>query len=149
MFYRRTGDDAAIIILILNLRERAVKCGQMILRGVLADMAGHVQKFHVHLKRRIAEQPQELTFRHNFFRHEIEHKNAQRTDILMYCTICVHHKNIFLRQRLKRRQLGRNTNWHRLSSFLKKQRLPPISGFVGASPIWILRRQFWVWTSPA
>jgi len=49
MLHRRTGDDAAVIILIPDLRKSSVECGEMVLGCVLADMAGDVQKFHTHL----------------------------------------------------------------------------------------------------
>ena len=105
MLYRSTCDNAAIVILILNFGKSPIKCGKMILRRVLADMTGYMQKFNIHLQRRVAEQPQELTFRFNFFRHQIQHQHSQRANVLMSRTVAVHDKNILLGQNVIRRQL--------------------------------------------
>ena len=68
-------------------------------------MTGYMQKFNIHLQRRVAEQPQELTFRFNFFRHQIQHQHSQRANVLMSRTVAVHDKNILLGQNVIRRQL--------------------------------------------
>ena len=81
-------------------------------------MRFHAQQRDIHLNRRIAQQAQELQLRLELFGHDIEHKNPQRTNILMRRAVAVHDEDMFIEKRLIGRQLRRNTNRQKNCSFL-------------------------------
>ena len=65
----------------------------------------HAQQGDIDLNRRIAEQPQKLEFCFQLLRHDIQHEDPQRTDILMRSAVAVHDKDMLIEECLIGRQL--------------------------------------------
>ena len=77
----------------------------MALGGVLRDMRFHAQQGDIDLQSRIAQQAQELQLSLQLFRHDVEDKDAERTDVLMCGAVARHHEDPFVQERLIGREL--------------------------------------------
>ena len=55
-----------------------------------------VYQSNIYLKRRIAQQPQQLGLCGDLRRHHVEDRNLQRTNILCRGAILCHHEDIFI-----------------------------------------------------
>ncbi|MPM98967.1 hypothetical protein SDC9_146157 [bioreactor metagenome] len=71
VFHGRAGDHQPVEMLFLHLVKGTVKRIQIVLRGILALIAAGAQQRHLHLQRRVGEQPQELHLRGLFGRHKV------------------------------------------------------------------------------
>ena len=79
-------------------------------------MARHVI-FHAHeryfdLQRRVCQNAQKLRFRYFFYRHKIDDRDFERTDILRFCPFVGHDEYVFALEDAARRQIRLNLNWH-------------------------------------
>ena len=82
LLHRSTGDNHSIKVLLTNILKNLIKFEKVVRRGIFRGVGSGLQKFHIHLKRRIAEHTQQLAFGINLFGHQIENQNSQRTDVL-------------------------------------------------------------------
>ena len=71
LLHRCPGDDQPVKIASLNIRKTLVEFIQMTHRRILGLMAGHRNKCHIDLKRRVRQGTQKLQFRLFFQRHQI------------------------------------------------------------------------------
>ena len=89
-----------------------IKGSQMRRGDVFRHMGGGLQQLDFHLQGRVAENPQELCFRLNLGRHQIEQQNPKRTNVLSHGAPLGHDEDIFIFQYRLRRQLVRNLDRH-------------------------------------
>ena len=85
--------------------------------GIFGFVPLSPQKRHVHLQGRIAEQAQQLRFRGDLGRHQVDDGDLQRPDILTVGAAFRHDKNIFAFQYRAGRQIFRNLDRHGKHSF--------------------------------
>ena len=76
------------------------------------DVGLCVDEVHLHLQRRIAEEPQELGLGHILDRHEVQNEDAQRTDILTIRACRIHDEDVLPLEHVRRRQIVRYLNRH-------------------------------------
>ena len=126
LFHRRAGDDHAVERAVAHLRKRLIETLKMLRRGIFGFVPLSPQKRHVHLQGRIAEQAQQLRFRGDLGRHQVNDGNLQRPDVLTVGAAFRHDKNVFAFQYRAGRQIFRNLNGHGKHSFaaIKVRRLP-------------------------
>lgn len=112
LLHGRAGDDHAVEGMIPDLRKRLVKPLQMLRCGVFGLMALGPQQRDVDLQRRIAEQPQQLGFRGDLGRHQIDDGDFQRPDVLTVGAAFRHDENVFALQYRARGQIFGNLDRH-------------------------------------
>ena len=112
LFNRRTRYDHAVKIFILIMIEGLIKCRQMLLGNILRFVSCRVHKIKLNLERRVTEKTGKLCFGIYFCGHEIEKKDAERTDILRDRTVFRHHKYVFLLKHSRCRKLVWYFNRH-------------------------------------
>ena len=98
-FHRRTGDDHAVKLPVLQFIEGLIECQQMLLRNILGLMGGHMHQFKMDLQGCITQQTGKLGLCGNLGRHQVQQHDLQRTDILTGGSAFRHNKNILLLQR--------------------------------------------------
>jgi hypothetical protein len=84
----------------------------MLLGGVLGLVCFGSDQLKLNLQRRVTEQTRKLGFCFDFLGHQIEQKNAKRTDILRNRTRLGHDKDIFVIKYLNGGEIVRNFNGH-------------------------------------
>ena len=72
----------------------------MLDRRILGRMPFYLHKVEFHLQRCITQQADKVRFRRNLQRHQVQHDNPQRANVLFGCTQRVHHKDVLLLQQL-------------------------------------------------
>lgn len=106
LFHRRAGDDQTVKPLGADLVKGFIEFEQVLAGGVFGNMAAHLQQFNVALDGRVAEQPQQLGFGFNLFRHQVEDGDVQRTNILAVSALLIHDKDVFFLKNSRGRQCG-------------------------------------------
>ena len=101
--YRSACDNHSIIIFILYVAERLVKCQHVLLRSNVRFMCCGLQKLKFHLQWCVTEHTRNLRFSVNLCRHEVEKKYVKRTHILRHSTRIRHYEHVFISKRLYRR----------------------------------------------
>ena len=91
---RRAGNNKSVVFFMPYLGKGSVKLRKIVARRVRRDVGLRVDKVHLYLQRRIAEEAQELRLRHILDRHEIQYENPQRTDVLAVRTRRIHDEDI-------------------------------------------------------
>ena len=119
MLHRRTGDDEAVEILVLNVLKGPVEGNHVLLGGILGLMGGHLNQEELHLQRGIAQQAGQLGFRGDLCGHEIQQADPQGTNLLGFCPGLGHHKDVFPLQNASGWEIIGNTNGHFLPSFAR------------------------------
>lgn len=76
----------------------------MILGRVFGVIGLCLDQINLDLDRRIGQAAQDLRFRYDFERHQIEQRNAQRTDVLCGSAVLGHDEYVFAFQYGARRQ---------------------------------------------
>ena len=61
-------------------------------------MAHRLQQGHVHLQRRVGQQPGDLGLGGDLGGHQVQDQDLQRADMLGRCPLPVHDKDVFLVQ---------------------------------------------------
>ena len=117
LLHRSAGYDKSVVIFILYVIKGFVKGYHVLPGGMLGHSAADGDKLHVDLQRGIAQQTCKLRFGSNFGGHQIQNKNAQRTDILSCRALVVHNKNIFICQNPDSRQIAGDPYWHLYTCF--------------------------------
>ena len=112
MLHRRAGNNHAVKFFLAYIVKDLVKFEHMLSRGVFRFMRSRLQQLYLHLKRRVAQQAQQLCFGFNFGRHQVENQNPQRPDILRKGARFRHDENILQLQAMPGRQLIINFDWH-------------------------------------
>ena len=112
LLHRRTGNDKAIVFLVAHLGKGAIELRQVILGGVRRHIGLGIDKIHLHLQRRIAQEPQQLGFRHLLDGHQVQNQKPQRTNILAVGPVRIHNKNMFFFQNCRCRQIIWYLDWH-------------------------------------
>ena len=95
LFNRSTGNDKAVIILVFNIIKGLVKFEQMVFRRVCRFMSCCLNQVDLNLDRRVGKTAENLCFRNDFGRHEIEDRNAERADVLGGRAMVRHDKDVF------------------------------------------------------
>ena len=95
LFYRRTGDDHAVIILLLNIPKLYIKRIKMRRTGMCRLMTGDFHKCNFRLYRKVRKYTKKIQLRVLFQRHKIQNQNLERTNVLGDRTVLIHHKDIF------------------------------------------------------
>jgi hypothetical protein len=75
-----------------------------------------MQQNDVNLQRRVAEQPQNLGFRRDFCRHEVEQRYLQGPDVLLVRARLAHDEYVLFLERFGSWQIVVYLNWHMSSS---------------------------------
>ena len=114
---RRTCYDKPVEFPVLYFVKGVVKLQKVFLRSVFGHMSSRMQKSHIHLQRRIAYEPEQLCFRDDFRRHQVEHNNIEGPDILALSPSFRHHEYIFSGQHSCCRQAVRYPDRHLFSTF--------------------------------
>ena len=104
LLHRRPGDDKPVVPLLPQLGEGPVKVEEVLRRGVPGLMAGNLHQLDIHLEGGVAQQPQQLGFCLDFFWHQVQDSNPQRTDVLPGGPVLPHNKDVLLLQHRYRRQ---------------------------------------------
>ena len=112
MLYRGTGDDQPIEFLVGDFLERAVEAFKVICGRIARLVVGHADQAEFDLQGRGPDQPRELVFCLDFFRHQVQQGNAQRPDVLTCRHFLIQHHDTFARQHVIGRQVGRQFNRH-------------------------------------
>ena len=92
---RRTGNDEAVKLAILNLIPGMVEGDEVILRRVARHMAADAHQSQLHLQRRRADKAGDLGFSLDLVRHQIEQRNPHRANILTRCDGFIEHLHAF------------------------------------------------------
>ena len=96
LLHRRTGDDHAVIAVVLHLVEGLIKRLEVGRRDMGRRMAGRLQQGHVDLNGRIGQQAGDLGLGGDLGRHEVQDEDLQRTDVLGERPFPVHDEDVFL-----------------------------------------------------
>ena len=80
--HRRAGDDHAVVAVVLHLVKGLVECIQMGGRHMGGGVAGRLQQGHVHLQRRVGQQPGNLGLGGDLGGHQVQDEQLQRADVL-------------------------------------------------------------------
>ena len=99
--HRSTGDDHAVVAVMLHLVEGLIKGLQMGRGDVRCLMAHRLQQGHVHLQRRVGQQPGDLGLGGDLGGHQVQDQNFQRADMLRQRPLPVHDKDVFFIQGIK------------------------------------------------
>ena len=99
LFNRRARYYQAVVLVVLNIFKMLVKRNHVFRRRVFGCVRSGLQKLHINLKRRVAEQTRKLRFRGYLGRHKVEKKYFKRTYILRCGAGLGHNKDIFFMQR--------------------------------------------------
>ena len=75
-------------------------------------MAHRLQQGHVHLQRRVGQQPGDLGLGGDLGGHQVQDQDLQRADMLGRCPLPVHDKDVFLVQCIVSRQSLGNDQRH-------------------------------------
>ena len=95
---RCTGDDEAVVLMVAHLLEIGVEGLHMLYGRILRGVALDLHEAQLNLQRRVGEQAHEVCLGRYLERHEVEHSDTQRTNILRRSTRAVHHEDILLFQ---------------------------------------------------
>ena len=71
LLHRRAGDDHTVVFPVLYLIKGVVELVHVTFRGVLGSMTAYLQKVHIHLQWRVAQQTQQLGLRVDLGGHQI------------------------------------------------------------------------------
>ena len=82
--------------------------------GVFRLVASHADECDVDLKRRIAEEPQHLSLGDDLRRHEIHHRDPERTNVLMDGPLRGHDEDVLLGKNFAGGQVIRDSNGHEI-----------------------------------
>ena len=85
LFYRCTGDNHPIELLILQYIEVMIERLHVLYRCILRGMTLEFHESHFDLKRRIREETYQVCLGGNLDRHQVEDHNLQRTNVLRTC----------------------------------------------------------------
>ena len=85
LFYRRTGDNHSVELLIFQYIEVMIERLHVLYRCILRGMTLEFHESHFDLKRRIREETYQVCLGGNLDRHQVEDHNLQRTDVLRTC----------------------------------------------------------------
>ena len=110
--HRSAGDDHAIVAVMLHLVKGLIKGLQMGRGDVRCLMAHRLQQGHVHLQRRVGQQPGNLGLGGDLGGHQVQDQDLQRADMLGRCPLPVHDKDVFLVQGIVGRQSLGNDQRH-------------------------------------
>ncbi len=94
-FDRRPGNDKSVEFLLLDVRPVVVKRREMFDLRILGHVVRDLDKRQIDLQWCGTEQAGNLDFRIDLVRHEIQQTNAQRTVMLIYLALFVHHHDAF------------------------------------------------------
>ena len=103
-FHRRAGDDHAVIILVLNLVERLIERQHVLLGSILGLVAADLHQLQFHLQRRVAQQTGKLCLGNDLGGHQVQQRDAQRTNLLRPGPGLGHDEDIFVFQDLPGRE---------------------------------------------
>ena len=76
-------------------------------------MADRLQQGHVHLQRRVGQQPGDLGLGGDLGGHQVQDQDLQRADMLGRCPLPVHDKDVFLVQCIVGGERFRDDEGHR------------------------------------
>lgn len=99
ILHRRTGDDHAVELPVLDLVEGGVEGGEVVSVRVLGDVAQGVEQLNLHLEGGVGQLAQQLGLRNDLGGHQIEDQQVQRADVLVHGPVFCHHKDILTLQR--------------------------------------------------
>ena len=97
---------------MLDLVKGLVESKHMLGGGVRCLVGCGLKQFEFDLKRCVADQTRNLRFRGDLLRHQIEHKDMQRSDVLRDRAGLCHNKDVFIKQSLSRGEKIGNFNRH-------------------------------------
>ena len=113
------GDDKTVVIIVTDLIEGLIKFKKMVSRCILGDMRCGLNQIDLDLKRRVGQTAEQLRFRRDFGRHQIEQTDFQRTDVLCHGTVLCHHEYVFALQNGTGGETVFDFDWHNiLNSFI-------------------------------
>ena len=111
--HRSAGDDHAVVAVMLHLVKGLIKGLQMGRGDVRCLMAHRLQQGHVHLQRRVGQQPGDLGLGGDLGGHQVQDQDLQRADMLGRCPLPVHNKDVFLVQGIVGGERFRDDEGHR------------------------------------
>src|SRR5690606_10538524 len=112
--YRRTCNDHTVVKLIFHFIKPSVKHLEVLLGCIFGSMCIQTHKANLDLQRVVGKEPDKVSFRRYFQRHEIQDKHPQWTDVLRIGTQITHHKYILLFQEVNRWQIIWYLYWHKI-----------------------------------
>ena len=101
--HRGTGDDHAVVAVVLHLVKGLVKSLKVGSRHMGGRVAGSLQQGHVHLQRGVGQQPGDLGLGGDLGGHQVQDQDLQRADVLCQCPLPVHDKDVFFIKGIKGR----------------------------------------------
>ena len=113
VFHGSAGNNHSVITVAAEFVECFIKFQQMIAADMRARMSSGAHKINVKLKRRLGKKPQKLSFRLDFFRHQIQNYQPQRANLLFFCIFVFQRKNSFRTENFARGQSGRYFDRHK------------------------------------
>ena len=120
-------DDHAVEVAVLDLVELLVKFLHMRERRIFAFIGARVDKRHIYLKRRVAQEPEQLCLGLHLCRHQIDDRDVDRADVLRPRAMGVHHEDVLFGQLVVRGQFFGNDYRHRLP--------PPLTAAARPTPV--------------
>ena len=94
MFYRRARNNHSVELLIAHSGEVFVKTHHVFNGRILRRVAFQFHKAHFQLQGRVRKQAYKIRFGCYFQRHEVEHNNPKRPNVLRGGSRTVHHEDI-------------------------------------------------------
>ena len=118
VLHRRAGDDHAVVVVLLHVREVAVKGQHVLLGGVLGHVALGADELQLHLEGRVGQQAAELGLRGDLGGHQVQQQDPQGPDVLGGGPGLRHDEDVFLLQGPGGGQLVGDSNGHGFTSML-------------------------------
>ena len=122
ILHRCSGDDHAVILLILDLMEGRIKGRQVLGVSILGNVAQGVEQFYLDLERRVGELAQQLGLGDDLSGHQIQDKQVQRADVLMDGAVFSHDKDVLSLQNGPGGQRVGDSDRHRKAPFYYSSR---------------------------
>ncbi len=98
LLHRSAGNNEAVIARIADVIKRLIEFEQMVRRRVGRLVGRGLNQVDFNLNRRVGQTAQNLRFRHDFGRHQIEQPDPKRTNVLCRRPVVRHDENIFALQ---------------------------------------------------
>ncbi len=100
MLHRRTRDDASVKIAVPDFIKRFIEGMQVLGRRIDAGVCFRSHQFQVNLQGSVAQKTRELNFCLDFFGHQVDQEDLERTDILGDSASLGHDEDVFLMQNI-------------------------------------------------
>ena len=114
LFHRRTGDDEAVELQVLDLVETHVVHRHVLFVGVPRLVCERLEEGHLHLQRRVSKQSKQLGLGRDLGWHQVQDCQPNRPDVLPERPVLTHDEDVLLLQGGTGGKRTRDFDWHAL-----------------------------------